>query len=128
MRALARACASGTCLTRTHLVDVTADSVPEAFLTVEGANATEGSLGYTLRYGQPTLLFAHAGNQAWVEPRDGNVVLVHRMYAQDDARCCPSGKDRVSTYRWDTTRLVLVSRTGGSPGTAPYEPQDQVVT
>lgn len=122
-----RTCTLGPCLAAPTFTDITGDGVPEAFLSVEGPNAREGDLVYTMRDDEPHLVFAHYGNQAYVEPREGAVVLVQRMYAPEDARCCPSGRDRVSTYRWDGTRLVLASRTGGSPGTSPYDPEDQVV-
>jgi hypothetical protein len=92
-----------------HLEDLTADGREEAVVVVE-SGGTAGDIGlavYRLLEGAPELLFFQrlAGH---VDVRLGLVVIQEGVYAEGEARCCPS-RLRELAFGWQNGEFTLAS-------------------
>lgn len=106
--------------------DLTGDGVDDVLAPIYDNDMLAGTVVYSVQEGRPTMVFAYQGRQAALDPIDGDLVLRVRMYAPDDAPCCPSD-EQVTRYHWDATQFVEVSQTGGRDGLKPFDPDATVV-
>lgn len=100
--------------------DLTKDRTDDVLVPIEGANDREGYLVYTVVESEPHLLLAYDGAGAELVPKDGDLLLTERMYAETDPWCCPSGHDRVRRFTWNGQRMIVASTSGDEKGFAPY--------
>jgi hypothetical protein len=99
---------------RVLYVDMTGDSVDDAFVVVE-SGGTAGDLGaalLTVEDGAPAILgYVDAGGRVelrFPEAGGGVVVVQTGVYEPGDAECCPTNL-RERTYRWDESGFELVT-------------------
>lgn len=107
--------------------DVTSDGRDDAIMTFVDSGATWATVIWAIHDGRTAPVFSHVGRHGAVTVESGDLVLTRQMYAAEDSECCPSGTPLVSRFQWRDGRFVQVVRTGGSPGTSFFDPNDKVI-
>ena len=125
LRALLAECPD--CLAPIRWQEITGDGREDAVLTIAEQSVPLATIVFTLVDGRTDPAFIHVGSHATMAIEGRELVLTRAMFARDDPAGQPTGAPLISRFRWNDGRFVQTSRTGGSPGTFPYDSDDKVI-